>query len=742
MSDRAAGMPRPAPAARARQGGRRRLQWARSFAAAAVLVVPLVGLPSTGPAAAAGGVRLAVTTQTPAVTGPDSTLEMAGTVTNTTRQTLSGLSVRLRLSQTRLGSRSELAAVVAGKIASRDGVVVAEEPLSDLAPGSSSAYRITRALTGLDALTGFGVYVVGVEVVGTRGSAKQGGRLAIARSLLPWVPATRDFSPTGFSWIWPLVAAPVRKADGTFANDSLAAELAPGGRLDRLLQAGIRLDQGGAVTWAIDPELVETVQDMADNDGYQVDADDGSTVPGGAAGLARSWLEQLQAATAGAQVLPLPYADPDAVALVRHGALGELARSRTVGQDVLAALLPAANLSTELAWPDDGYLDRATLSAFARSGVTGVVLDGRAQPPTIDLSYTPSGRSRLYSSAGPVAGLLADPGLADELGAARPEGGQPVLAAQRVVAETAMIAAELPSTGSNRTIVAMPPRRWAPSQPFLDQLVSVAQAPWAAPVSLRELSADEPPEVDRTPLTYPATERRAELPETWLTALDRFRSHTALLSSILTDRTQLIPGLQASLRRLESSYWRGRDTARANRNDRESTYLSGPSGLLRSVRVQPGSFTFGSRSGKIPVTLVNDLGQPVHVELRLVPQTPRLRLQPVTVPEIGANRKIQVEVDASAVAGGLVVVEASLRTRGGAPFGNPVPLRVQVTQIGTVALVITVGAAVVLFLAAGIRVARRVRRRGDGSGPPRGPDDEGPPPEPDGETPEPADLTA
>ena len=60
--------------------------------------------------------------------------------------------------------------------------------------------------------------------------------------------------------------------------------------------------------------------------------------------------------------------------------------------------------------------------------------------------------------------------------------------------------------------------------------------------------------------------------------------------------------------------------------------------------MQPGSFTFGSKSGKMPVTLVNDLTQTVNVVLRLEPQTPRLRLGDVTVPPIGPQQKIQVNV--------------------------------------------------------------------------------------------------
>jgi hypothetical protein len=702
-------------------------------AAAALLVLLPLAVAAPAPAVAAGNVLLSVTSQTPAIGTSGSTLDLAGTVSNTGRQVLRRASVRLRLSETGLGSRSELAAVMAGQVTSRDGQVVAQVDLPDLGPGSSAPFDVRQALDDVPGLAGFGVYVVGVEVVGVRGAAaKDPARVALVRTLLPWAPPTPGLRPTGFSWVWPLVGAPTRLASGEFANDALASSLAPGGRLDRLLQAGVALDQGAAVTWAVDPELLETVQDMAD--GYDVVSSGGrATVPGGGSGLARSWLEQLQAATAGEPVLPLPYADPDVVAMIRHGVPGDVARARSTGADVVAGLLPAADRTAEIAWPADGYLDRGTLGALARDGVTSVVLDGRALPATIDLSYTPSGRGRLSSAVGPVAALLADPGLADLLAAAPTGAAGSALAAERVVAETAMIAAELPSSGTSRTVVAMPPRRWNPSQAFLDQLVAVGPAAWAAPVSLRELAADPLPEVDRAPLRYPRAERRAELRESSLRALDTYRSKIALFASILTDRTRLVPGLQSSHLRLASTYWRGRAEARGIRFSREQTYLVDD--LQHSVRVQPGDFTVGSKSGKIPVTIVNDLGQPVNVVLRLDPQTPRLRLQPVDVPEIGPNQKIQVEVPATAVAGGPVVVEASLRSPGGAQYGQPVPLRVRITQIGTVALVITIAAAVVLFLTAGLRVVRRVRRRDPDD--PDGPDD--PSAEPAGAT---ADVTA
>ena len=672
-----------------------------------LLLAPAV-LAGAGPAGAAGGVAIAVTTLTPAVGAPGGTLQVAGSVTNRGGAVVHRASIRLRISQGALGSRSELAAVAAGQVTSRDGTVVVQAPIGDLAPGRSETFDLRQALDAVPSLTAFGVYVLGVEIVGTRGD--QSGRLAITRTLLPWVPTGSALHPTGFSWLWPLVAAPVRLADGSFADDSLASELAPGGRLDRLLAAGARLDQSGAVTWALDPALVESVADMAD--GYRIRTPRGGTVAGGGTGLAQRWLADLRSATDGADVLVLPYADVDVAALVRQGMPTDVARARSAGAAVLAQLLPAASTVDDLAWPADGYLNRAGLATLVRSGVGSVVLDGRALPPTIDLSYTPSGHARVPSGAGPVQALLADPGLTDLLAdGSRARGdAAALLAGQRVVAETAMIASELPGGGTPRTIVAMPPRRWAPSPVFLDRLVTTGAADWSSPESLRTLATTPPPEVDRSRLRYPASERRAQLPAAYLSSIASLKDSIANFASILTDQTQLVPGLTSSVLRLESAYWRGRDEGAANRQNREQDYLDE---LRNKVSVQGGSFTFGSRSGTIPVTVVNQLPQTVVVDLRLEPQTPRLTLDPVRTRPIGPNQKVQIEVKAHAVAGGPVSVAATLHTPSGAQYGSTVTqLQVNVTQIGTVALVITLGAAAVLFLAAGFRVVRRVRSSG------------------------------
>jgi Family of unknown function (DUF6049) len=160
--------------------------------------------------------------------------------------------------------------------------------------------------------------------------------------------------------------------------------------------------------------------------------------------------------------------------------------------------------------------------------------------------------------------------------------------------------------------------------------------------------------------------------------------------------------------RLESTWWRDREEARVNRSFREQSYVDDQ---LGSIHVQPGSYTFGSHSGKIPLTISNGVNQAVVVVLRLEPRQPRLRLDATSKPiHIPPGRKVQEAVDATAVAGGDVVVDASLHTLGGTPLPpGPVPISINITQYGTVALFITGSAAGVLFLAALVRLARRAR---------------------------------
>ncbi|MDQ1627861.1 MAG: hypothetical protein QOI54_1605 [Actinomycetota bacterium] len=666
----------------------------------AVLAVLSAAVPTAGAAQAAAPLAtITVDGLEPTIATPGGQLQVTGEV-RSGRERLRGVRVALRLSRTPVNSRAELDGVASGLTTGKDGDVVASQQMSDLSSGGSAGFDLTKPLDSLDSLTDFGVYVLSVEVTARHRTGE--GRVGIVRTFLPWVPRTRDFRPTPFVWAWPLVSHPARQADGRYADDRLAAEMAEGGRLSRLTAAGSQLSARMPVTWAVDPDLLDSASDMSN--GYRI-SDFGRAVAGTGAAPAAQWLAQVRGATAGQDVLALPYADPDLSALRHVGLSADVSAARTLGAQRAAALL-GRPVTSDVAWPADGFADRRTLGLLHQQGDEAVVLDGAAQPTRLELNYTATGRSVVGTTTGSMTGLLADPGLTGLLAS---RDGAPVLAAQRFLAETAMITAELPSSGAERVILIAPPRRWDPPQAFLDRLVAgAASAPWISGTSLATMRSASPGEVERRGVHYPASRRRAELPRSYLAAVKTQHERIRLFLGVLppADRAAVQPNLHTSVFRLESSWWRGRET-RVNRISNDQSFLADQ---LTSIRVQPGSYTLGSKSGSLPLTISNGTDHRVIVVLRLDPENRRLRLREPAKPiPVAPRRKVQVDVGATAVAGGTVVVDAALDTVDGMALSTaPVKLTIQITQIGTVALIITLSAAGVLFLAAAVRVGRRL----------------------------------
>jgi hypothetical protein len=647
---------------------------------------------------------VAVTTLDPVIGRPGGALTVSGTVRGG-RERLRDVHVALRLSQTPVNSRAELAGVASGLTTGKDGDVVRDEAIADLPIDATAPFTLTRPLRQLSALQDFGVYVLSVEVTARHRTGE--GQVAILRTFLPWVPRKQAFQPTGFALLWPLAGEPSRQANGRYEDDRLAGEMAPTGRLGRLTAAGGLLGQRLPLSWAIDGDLVDSAADMSG--GYRAAGTSAAATEAGAL-LAQGWLQQVRTATTGHDVLPLPYADPDLPALRRSGLLDDIAVSSTTSAAAIAGVLDRDEISTDLSWPSDGVVDRRTLTQVRTSGAEAVVLAGATQPTRLQLDYTPTGRSTARTRAGTMTSLVADSGLTTLLA----DGGtQPLLAAQRFVAETAMITAELPSAGGSRVVLAAPPTRWDPPQAFLDRLVTgLSDATWLTGTSLDEMRASSPGEVERRPVRYPPGARRAELPRAYLSAVRSQHARIDLYGKVIDGRdprrTAVLSNLDKSVLRLESTWWHGRDNVRVNRISDDQRTLSN---VLGSIRVQPGSYTLGSKSGSLPLTISNGTNRAIVVTLRLEPRNRRLRL---TVPDqplrIAAHRKRQVDVGASAVAAGPVVVDATLHATDGSPLATaPVQLAIRVTQLGTVALIITLSAAGVLFLAAGVRIVRRAR---------------------------------
>jgi hypothetical protein len=132
------------------------------------------------------------------------------------------------------------------------------------------------------------------------------------------------------------------------------------------------------------------------------------------------------------------------------------------------------------------------------------------------------------------------------------------------------------------------------------------------------------------------------------------------------------------------------------------------------VRIVSQGGTLADDRGTFPISVRNQLDQPVTVRLEITTTDPlRLRASgpsgasgPIT---IGAERSWSGSVELDAVTSGRLSFDAQLLTPGGAAYSEPVSVAVDVRGFGQITLVVFGAAVALLVLAAGIRIFRRVR---------------------------------
>jgi hypothetical protein len=367
---------------------------------------------------------------------------------------------------------------------------------------------------------------------------------------------------------------------------------------------------------------------------------------------------------------------------------------------------------TPLAWPGSGFADDATITALRQAGYRLAVLSEDAIPPTSELTFTPTGVATVSTQDGALDGLLADRQLSDVLAEDTRRPGTGTLMVQRVVAETEMITEELPNR--QRTILIAPPKRWSPPSEVARQLVAAyTSTPWIKPTAIDGLAATSG-DVERQQPAYPTEAQRAEISQRYVAAVARLAHGVAAFSGVLTDSTALTSSYRNALLRAESSTWangRGRVTAAGAR------YLAGLRRGLDSqqdkVRIlSRGTVTLSSKSGTIPVTIANDLEQSVTVQLALRARVSgRLHVDNPPPFRVDAKSRETVEVKASAVANGIVIVDAVLTNPQGERIGPISHFNVRATDFGRVGFFIIGGAIALLFISIVFRLGRRHMRR-------------------------------
>jgi hypothetical protein len=648
----------------------------------------------------------ALHTVQPSILTPDNhNLTIIGTVTNTGDQPITNVQALPRFSRHRVASRADIHKVGTDATvnwgARYDAVfaLVAQT----LAPGQTRTFSLNIP-TELLSFDEAGVYVVGVDI---RGTAPNNDRvdLQTSRTVVPWIPDANELPPVPVAVLWPLAARPTLMPDNTLFNDSLAGQLDRGGPLLTLVNAGSDVP----VTWTVDPDLLDTVQVLAN--GYRPAAPDESVHPSPAdSSAAHRWKSAFDQATRDDEIRYLPYAVPDVDALLKTqpGLASDLSK-QAVDAAKARRHSPTAG---DVAWLDGSSDPEDLLATFAASGSTTVVVSGHSavddDDPVAQID-TAAPIGRVAVDGHNVDVVTTDFGLSDAMAdaaaAADPQAGA-LDVKQRWIAETALVAMEAADANTDPVaLVAAPPIWWQPDAPIASTVVDTwTSIPWVQPTQLSDIDKFEGRAGVLPEFTSPGA---TVLPTANVSATAQVAKQAAQYAVLLAEPDDTVAELGRMALRASSAAWRDDPTAGIAYTMSISNALTARFDKV-TVTV-PESVTLSSRAGSFPLTVTNKLPEPVNVRLDLQSaNVDRLQVEDIPVERIEPGERRLITVTAQAAANGKVPVSVQLTTTDGVPLGPSRPTVVNATDYGTVGWII-VGTAAVLFAAAVIR--RTGRRR-------------------------------
>jgi Family of unknown function (DUF6049) len=538
-------------------------------------------------------------------------------------------------------------------------------------------------------------------------------------------------APDRVSWIWPLLERPHRLLqDNVFTDDQLAGTVISGGRLDRALTVVEQVGPTIPLTLLIDPELIDELAVMAGPGGYTVQPAGGKKVPGTGQAAASEWLDRLRRVLqtdTKLQVEFTPYADPDFESLHKAGLTWTDTMPPAMGARIAAAL-PGQNLDATVAWPASGALSAATLATLAARGTSTVVLNSGAVTPRTPAGAVPPGLARLDSDGTDLAAALVSPAIESYAARAMVPNGLAEL--PQLVAELAVRAAQEPD--AEHAVVITAPRYVNPSVgPAVQAIKDTSNSTFSKPVSLRDAVSGRLLPTGRSRLArVPAS--APSLPDVVVDAASRLRHTLPDITALLTPPSPrkgvagtpgptaqaLLAHLPVAQQRAESSAWAQRDAASSAEaaanaralNDQIDSIENG----VQIVRPSSGSYTLGSESSKLPITVDNKLPYPVTIRISITTDVnglPGFSAKDVGVQAVDSNQKRTLTVPTKTTRVGRIKVHAALLTPNGVTLGDSVPLTLRSTFLGKIGVVITIVAGVVLVLALLIRAGRRLRRR-------------------------------
>jgi hypothetical protein len=302
-------------------------------------------------------------------------------------------------------------------------------------------------------------------------------------------------------------------------------------------------------------------------------------------------------------------------------------------------------------------------------------------------------------------------------------GGPGLGALPELVSQVAIRAVE--SLHQSHFVVITPPRYLDP-QPAtaVRAILATTRAGWARSVSLRAASADVTP-VNRGVLQ--AQRNAPGLPAATLGAIAYVLRSLPGMAGMLgaSDTTRLLGPLPAAVQRTASSGLVGHSRLSIEESQALARQVRGLLDGVSLVEPANGTYTVTANDSSVPVTIKNTNAVPVRVRVRAHAANglPGFTADRIAVRQIPAGSSEQVNLPTHIARTGRIEVAVQLSTPRGLPLGAPLPLTVRSTALGTIGVVITTAAGIVLFVALLLRAITYVRRRNRPREHPRVPDD-------------------
>ena len=235
-------------------------------------------------------------------------------------------------------------------------------------------------------------------------------------------------------------------------------------------------------------------------------------------------------------------------------------------------------------------------------------------------------------------------------------GGDELDAEQALTAITAIIVRERPS--SSRTLFAAAARGTTVNESLTKRVNALFSPRWVSAQSFSDIAASEPTDVERQTVgagTLDAdTSTAIEAMASSLTSLVPLAKATDDPDAVYESVTpQILPSLAAQLTPSEQL-------------DSATAMTSQITGMLSAVTVEPSSaVNLINKSANFPVLVRNNLPWPLHVDVTLVPDDPRLRATPAQYQTLAAQGATTVEVPVGAIGSGDIEVTYKVTTPDG-----------------------------------------------------------------------------